>query len=144
MRRRGNGSYKRLATWRVPACTPPNLPWCGHLGHLAGQVADPADGGGALRHRNHATGLQQVEGVAALEHEIEGGRGQALAHQVTRLSLVEGEQLLQPLGIGGLEVVGALALLKGQPDVAVGAMTVPAEIPDALHVLENMARRSRP
>ena len=27
-------------------------------------------GGGALRHGNHATGLQQVEGVAALQNEI--------------------------------------------------------------------------
>ena len=74
--------------------------------------------------------------MAALEHEVEGRRRQARRHQITGLSLIDGEELLQAPRIGGLEVVGALALLKRQPDVAVAAHPVPVEIPDALHILQ--------
>ena len=103
---------------------------------MAGEVADPANRRGAFRHRDHAAGLQQVEGVAALQDEVQGRGGQLLRHQVRGLGLIDREQLLEPLRVGGLEVVGALTLLKRQPDVAVGAVAIPGEIPDALHVLE--------
>ena len=59
-----------------------------------------------------------------------------LGHQIRRFRLIQGEQLGQAFRIGSFEVVGAVALLKRQPDVAIAAATIPRQIPDAFHILQ--------
>ena len=74
--------------------------------------------------------------MAALEHPVQGGRRQALLAQIFGFRLVDLKELEQALRVGGFEVVGALALFKRQPDVAIAALAIPLQLPKALHVLE--------
>ena len=49
---------------------------------------------------------------------LQGRCRQLLLDQICRFRFIDGEQLLEPLGIGGLKVEVALPLFKRQPDLA--------------------------
>ena len=74
--------------------------------------------------------------MAALEHKIQGRGRQRLLDQRRRLCLIDRKELLETLRVGRFKVVMALSLLKGQPDLPIGALGIPAQIPDAFDVLE--------
>ena len=112
--------------------------------HLASQVADATDGGRALRDRNHTASLQQVEGVAALEHEVQRRCRQILLDQIRCFSFINGEELFETLRIRRLEIEMALPFLKRQPDVAVLAVAFQLRSQMLSTSWRYIARRSRP
>src|SRR5690348_13026522 len=75
-----------------------------------GKRAHPRDIGGALRHRNHAARIQQIEAVARFDALIvRRQRELALAaQQLLALLLSVSEMLEQTLGICALEIVRRL------------------------------------
>ena len=74
--------------------------------------------------------------MAALEHEVQCRCGQLLLDQIRGFGLIDGEELLEPFRVRPLEIELALTFLEGQPDVAIAARGIPAQIPDAFHVLQ--------
>src|SRR5919106_4268144 len=76
-----------------------------------GEVADAADVRGTLSHRDGTAGVEQVEGVRALQHLVVGGERQPALEQVPALLLVLPEAPHEHLHGCLLEVVdGPLAL----------------------------------
>ena len=100
------------ATEQQPGLTPP----------FASQVADAADGGGALGHRDPPRASSRLK---VWLHLSTIHRCRQIARWIRRFRFINGEQLLEPLRIGRLEIEMALALLKGQPDIAVTALSRP-------------------
>ena len=113
-------------------------------GDLAREVAHAGDVRGAVGHADHAARVEHVERVAALEHVVVGGDGQARLDGAQRLGLVLAEVAVEHLRVRHLEVVGAELALVLLVDVAVGddvlrAVLVPArpdEVVDAVHALQ--------
>ncbi len=65
-----------------------------------------------------------------------GGGHQVGDQRVLCLGLEEIVHLLQPLDVGVVEVVLAVLDLLRQQHLAVGALTVPINLPDAAHPLQ--------
>ena len=97
-------------------CFPFNQPG---FRHPASQIADPTDRCRSLRHRNHPTCLQKIEGVTALKNKIESRRRKLLINQIPSFRLVNRKQLLQSLWIRSFKVVRALTLFKRKPEVSI-------------------------
>ena len=74
--------------------------------------------------------------MAALEHKIQGGRRQIAFNEISGFRFIDREQLLEALRVGGLKVEMALSFLKRKPDIAITAVGIPAQIPDAFDVLQ--------
>ena len=89
-------------------------------GDLARQVAHAGDVRSAVGHRDDAARVEHIEGVAALEHVVVGGDGQARVEAALRLGLELDEVAEQHVGVGDLEVVAAELALVLEVDVAVG------------------------
>ena len=85
----------------------------------AREVADAADVCGALRHRDRAARVQQVEGVRGLQHLLVRGQRQSDPSGFG-LVFVSGERGEQEIGVAVLEVVGRLLDFVLMVYVAVG------------------------
>ena len=111
-----------------------------HIGGAAGlgQGAHAQDVGHALGGRDDAAGIEQVEGVAALQHRVVGRQRQGRLQGAQALHLAVGELLEEEVGVGHLEVeLGILALVL-QVHVAVGELhaVVAAGPHDVVHVVD--------
>ena len=73
--------------------------------------------------------------MAALQNKVESRSWQVVFNQIRGFCLINGKQLLETIGIGSLEIKLTLPLLEGKPNISIAAFSVPAQIPDAFHIL---------
>src|SRR5262245_32752742 len=106
------------------------------LGHPRRQRAHPPDVRAPLGRADDPARVEQVEGVAALQHLVIGRQHQALVEAARALGLVLREAPEQDLGVRDLEVVAAPLALALEVDVAVGHALRPGQVVDRAHALE--------
>ena len=110
LRSRSQSRVSRLTT-RVSAVRPPDSVRSLYLEvearDLARQVAHAGDVRRAVGDADHAARVEQVEGVAALEHVVVGRDRQPRLETALGLAVVLAEVPEEHLGVGDLEVVAA-------------------------------------
>src|SRR5579862_4055583 len=103
-----------------------------------GKRAHAADIGGALRHRDDAARIEQIEAMARLDALVIGRQRQLRLEQRATLGLGIAEMCEQALGIRALEIEGGEFALAALEHIAVfdaGAVEVEViDILDALHI----------
>src|SRR4030095_10000008 len=90
------------------------------LARAFAEVADAADIGLTLGHRDDAAGVQQVEHVARLDRLLVGGDRQAGGEAILGFGGGLAEQVEQGVGVRHLEIPGRHLLLVLEEDVAIG------------------------
>ncbi|VTR63893.1 hypothetical protein DESC_100089 [Desulfosarcina cetonica] len=109
-----------------------------HVPHAATarQVADTADIAGPLGDTDGAAGIQQIEGVTALEGEFIGRQHQTFVDDPLGFGLIAVEQVQQQADIGLFEIVGGLFHLLLVVHLAVGDGIVPLQVVDVVDALQ--------
>ena len=106
------------------------------LCHGARQVADAADIGCALGHRDRAARVQQVEAVRSFEHLLVSGQRELGLDQVLGLLFMRSKGGEQKFGIAVLEVIGRLLDLVLFVHVPIAEPLCPAQVVDVVHALQ--------
>src|SRR4029450_433788 len=98
------------------------------LGHPTGEAPNPSDVGGALRDGDGAAGVEQVEGVRALQHLVIGRARGPPRHELAAFGLVLVEAAPEDVDRGKLEVVDRPLALVLAVDVAPFHSRRPVEV----------------